>query len=187
MEDTQLDHALITGAFTVIEQSGWRGLSVAAAARAAGVPLERARSRFTGRLDLLRRFARLADEAALTGLAEDSTPRDRLLGIVMSRIDALQAQRAGVVALLRHLQRDPVTAAALLGPALTSMRWMLDGAGIDTGSALGHLRVKAMLGVWLVTLKAWIDDATEDLSPTMAALDRALERAEQLENMFART
>jgi hypothetical protein len=63
---------------------------------------------------------------------------------------------------------------------------MLDGAGIDTTGARGMMRVKGMLGVWLYTVRAWREDETEDLSPTMAALDRALQRAEQLENSFSR-
>ncbi len=184
MEDTEFDTALIRAAFELIAQTGWRSLTVAAAARAAGLPMARARARFSCRLAILRRFGRLADQAALAGIVEDSTLRDRLLGIVMSRIDALQAHRAGVQALLRDLPRDPVTAAALLPASLLSMRWMLDGAGIETSGPRGTLRVKGMLVVWLATLRAWRDDETEDLSPTMAALDRALQRAEQLETSF---
>ncbi len=186
MEDTAFDEALLTSAFALIAESGWQRLTVAAAARAAGLPLDRTRVRFGCRLALLLRFGRMADQAALTGIVEDSSVRDRLLGIVMSRIDVLQAHRAGVLALLRELPRDPLTAAALVPASLASMRWLLDGAGIDTTGALGALRVKGMLAVWLYTVRAWRDDATEDLSPTMAALDRALQRAEQLETSFGR-
>lgn len=182
MEDAEFDQALIAGAMDVVAQSGWRRLSVVAAARAAGLPLARARARFACRFDILRRFGRLADQAALTGIVEDGPVRDRLLGMVMSRIDALQAHRAGVTALLRDMVQDPLSGVALLGQTASSMRWLLDAAGVDTAGPIGTLRVKAMLGVWLYTLNAWRQDETEDLSPTMAALDRALQRAEQAEN-----
>jgi hypothetical protein len=186
MEDIAFNEALVASAFRLIAESGWSKLTVAAAAKAADLPLDRARSRFGCKLDVLLEFGRLADQAALTGIVEDSTVRDRLLGIVMSRIDVLQAHRPGVLALLRDLPRDPLSGLAVTAASLTSMRWLLDGAGIDTSGALGHLRVKGMLAVWLYTVRTWREDETEDLSPTMAALDRGLQRAEQMENSFGR-
>ena len=181
MEDTDFDRALVASAHDLISQTGWKSVSVAAAARAAGLPLDRARVRFPCKLSILARFGRIADQAALTGIVEDSTPRDRLLGIVMSRIDVLRAHRPGVLALLRDLPHDPLTSLALAPLHLRSMRWMLDGAGIETGGLRGHLRIRGMLAVWLYTVHAWRTDESEDLSATMAALDRALNRAEQAE------
>ncbi len=181
MEDPDFDRALVTSAFALIAESGWRTLTVAAAARAAGLPLDRARARFPGRHAILLRFGRLADQAALAGPTEDSTPRDRLLGLVMARIDVLQAHRPGMLALLHDLPRDPTTALLLTLATLRSLRWLLDAAGISTAGLRGRLRVKAMLAVWLYTIRAWAADEGEDLSATLAALDRALTRAEQAE------
>ncbi len=186
MEDIAFTEALVASAFRLIAESGWSRLTVLAAAKAGDLPLDRARSLMPCKIALLLAFGRLADRAALTGILEDSTVRDRLLGIVMSRIDVLQAHRPGVLALLRDLPRDPLAGLAVTAASLTSMRWMLDGAGIETTGVLGRLRVNSMLAMWLYTVRAWREDETEDLSPTMAALDRALDRAEQLENSFGR-
>lgn len=185
MEDTEFDRALVTSAFDLIAQSGWRHVSVADAARAADLPLDRARRRFHCKFSILTRFGRIADEAALTGILEDSTPRDRLLGIVMSRIDVLQAHRAGMLALLRDLPHDPLTGLALAPVSLRSMRWMLEGARLESTGWRGELRTNGMLAVWLYTVNAWRSDESEDLSATMAALDRALDRAEQAEGTLA--
>jgi len=182
MEDTEFDRALIASAFGLIAERGWKSLTVSAAARAAGLPLDQARRRFACRLAIVARFGSLADQACLTGIVEDSTTRDRLLGIVMSRIDVLQAHRSGVLALLRDLPLDPLTGLALAPATMRSMRWMLEGAGIETAGLRGQLRTQGMLGVWLYTVNAWRGDESEDLSATMAALDRALNRAEQSEN-----
>jgi hypothetical protein len=93
----------------------------------------------------------------------------------------LQAHRAGVLALLRDLPHDPLTT-LMLGPCqMNSMRWMLDAAGIATTGLRGKLRIHGMLAVWLYTVHAWQKDEGEDLSATMAALDRALDRAAQAE------
>jgi hypothetical protein len=97
----------------------------------------------------------------------------------MRRIDALQAHRAGVLALLRTLPGDPPTALLLALATRRSMRWMLQAAGIPTRGVRGELRVKGLVAVWLWTIRAWRADDSEDLAATMAALDAALRRADQ--------
>jgi hypothetical protein len=186
MDDTEFDRALIAAAFRQIAGSGWRRLDLAAAAREAGLDMARTRGRFPGRCALLLRFGRLADQAALSGALADGPVRDRLFDMLMRRIDALQTHRAGVIALLRALPSDP-PAALLLGTAsLRSMAWMLRGAGASAAPPFGVLRAKALLAVWLWTVRAWQRDSSEDLSATMAALDHALSRAERAESWLHR-
>jgi hypothetical protein len=98
----------------------------------------------------------------------------------------LQAHRPGVLALLRALRFEPAAAALLTAATLRSMAWMLDSAGISTHGLRGRLRTKGLLAVWLSTIRTWQHDETEDLSATMAALDRALTRAERAEECLAR-
>ncbi len=179
MEDAEFDKALIGAAFQLAAEKGWRAVSVATAARAAALPLARARARFAGKAAILLRFGRLADQAALVEAPAEGVARDRLFDLLMHRIDALQAHRAGVLALLRALPAEPPTALLLALATRRSMRWMLETAGIPASGLRGELRVRGLMAVWLWTLRAWQGDASEDLSATMAALDTALRRAEQ--------
>jgi AcrR family transcriptional regulator len=179
MDDAEFDRALIAAAFQVAAEKGWRSLSVGAAARAAALPLARARERFPGRAAILLKFGRLADQSALETEPSDGPVRDRLFDLLMRRIDALQSHRAGILALLHALPAEPPTALLLALATRRSMRWMLDAAGIPTTGLNGELRVRGLMAVWLWTVRAWRADETEDLSATMAALDAALQRAEQ--------
>ena len=183
-DDAAFDRALIASAFDQAAARGWPKVSVAAAARAANLPLERARARFPCRHAILLRFGQLCDQSALAAAAsaDDPTVRDRLFDMVMRRIDVLQAHRAGVLALFHALPRDPATTMMLAAASLCSMGWLLEGAGIDATGPLGQLRRKGFLAVWLWTVRAWRTDDSEDLAATMAALDQALERAGQAES-----
>ena len=96
-------------------------------------------------------------------LPSEGPVRDRLFDLLMRRIDALQAQRAGVLALLRALPADPATALLLTLATRRSMRWMLEAVGIPTRGVRGELRVKGMVGAWLWTIRAWRTDESEDL------------------------
>lgn len=179
MDDREFDAALMAAAFEQMARKGWARLSIAEAARSAGLPLDRARSRFPGRTTLLVRFGLAMDQAALTHATVDGPPRDRLFDLLMRRIDFLQPHRAGVIALLQAVPTDPVLAMVLAAANLRSMGWMLAASGIPATGVVGGLRAKGLLAVWLATLRAWQGDQSVDLAATMSALDRALTWAER--------
>ncbi len=176
-----LDDTLIKSAFELIAERGWTRLSVAEAARRGGLDLAATRRRFPAKLAVLLRFGTMCDAACLSGALTEGPVRDRIFDIVMRRVDTLQAHRAGVLALLRDLPRDPLTTLALGPAALRNMAWMLEGVGVTAQGVRGTLRTKGMLALWLATVRAWSRDESEDLSATMAALDKALDRAAQAE------
>ena len=182
MDDSAFDSALVASAFSLAGERGWRHVSVSEAARAAGLPLDRARGRFLGRRGVLGRFGRLADQHALAKATAEGSHRDRLFDLLMRRIDFLQTHRSGVLALKSYLPTEPGLALMLGAATLLSMAWMLEGAGISAQGVRGALRTKGLAAVWMCALRAWERDHTEDLSVTMAALDKALGRAERAES-----
>lgn len=179
MDDDAFDRTLIGAAFAQAAELGWRRVSVAEAARAAGLPFARARARFPGRAALLLRFGRIADAAALAELPGEGSVRDQLFDLIMRRIDVFQAHRAGVLALLRALPCEPPTAVLLACATRRSLRWLAQAAGVELNGLSGELKLRGLVAVWLWTLRAWERDESTDLSATMAALDTALGRAEQ--------
>ena len=173
------DNALIGSAFDLAAREGWSSVSVAAAARSGGLPLDRARARFPTRTSILMKFGSHADELALSDVPDSGSNRERIFDVVMRRFDALQEHREGVLALLRALPFDPGTALLLGAATRGSMGWMLEAAGISSNGLRGRILSQGLVAVWLYTLRAWTTDDSPDLSGTMAALDRALSRAEQ--------
>ena len=182
MNEQEFDIALVTAAMKMAGEQGWGAVSVLAAARAAGLPLDRARARFPGRHRVLTALGRMADQAALADPAPEGTARDRIFDLLMRRMDVFQAHRDGVLALMRALPGEPATAALLACATQRSMGWMLDAAGISSAGLRGALRVRGLMAVWLWAMRAWQTDESADLSATMAALDTALARAEPMAN-----
>jgi ubiquinone biosynthesis protein COQ9 len=180
MEDTAFDQALVAAAFEQASLTGWRGLSIVDAARAADLPLDRARARCPGPAAVLMRFGLMADQMALAQPLTEPLPRDNLFDLLMHRFDVLQQHRAGMLALLRYLPTDPALALALSAATARSMGWMLEAAGVPAAGLTGRLRVAGLVGVWLYALRAWKDDESADLASTMSALDKALDQAEKI-------
>jgi ubiquinone biosynthesis protein COQ9 len=180
------DQAILSAFWRVLAGSGWHGLTLRAVAAEAGLPLAELCRHFASPLHILAAHQRAVDAAVLEGTVEDlsSTARDRLFDVLMRRLDALQPDRAGVVRLLRDLPRAPLLALWFAPRNAGSMAWMLEAAGLDAAGPMGLLRVQGLVGVWLAALRAWEKDESEDLSATMAALDRALDQADRVARWF---
>ena len=125
----------------------------------------------------------IADQAALRDAGGAGEPRERLFDMVMNRFEALQAHRAGVLALLAALRTDPGSSLLLYAATRRSMVWLLQAAGVPTSGLVGQLRSHGMVALWLYALRAWEADESEDLASTMAAVDRGLDRALRAERM----
>jgi len=186
MTDEEFDASLVTAAFSLGGSENWRKVSAAAAARYAGLDLARARARFPGRGAVLKRFGAMADAHALTGALQDGSVKDRLFDILLRRFDFLQTHRDGVIALLRTVPLEPALGAWLAAETLASMGWMLEGAGVSAQGVRGELRKRGLAAVWAWGIRAWLRDESEDLSATMAAVDTALLRTEQIASRFNR-
>lgn len=186
MTDEEFDAALVAAAFAVGADKGWRNVSTATAAREAGLDLVRARTRLPGHGAILKKFGILADAYALTGALTEGSVKDRLFDIMLRRFDFLQLHRAGVVALLRVLPLNAPLAVWLGNETLRSMGWILEGAGVSASGLTGAVQKRGLAVVWGWGLRAWLNDETEDLSATMASVDVALVRADQIASAFLR-
>jgi ubiquinone biosynthesis protein COQ9 len=179
MNDSDFDAAVVTAVLAQAGLRGWRGTSLVEAARDAGLDLGRVRERFPFKLMVLIRFGRMADQAALAGATTEGAVKDRLFDMILRRFDVLQAHRAGVLAVLDAAPTDPALGLFLSRLSLRSMGWLLEGAGLSASGLRGALRAKGLLGVWLWAVRAWREDESTDLSATMTATDKALDRAGQ--------
>ncbi len=184
METNEFDKAFIGAVFMQAGLVGWRDTTLVGAARDAGLDLARVRARFPGKSAMLLRFGVIVDQAVLAAAPQQGTPREKLFDLVMSRFDQLQQHREGVLALMQSLKTDPGASLLLYGATLRSMRWLLDAAGIPSGGVVGQLRVHGLGALWAYALRSWERDDSPDLPATMAAVDRALDRAIQAEGLI---
>lgn len=179
--DRAADARLIEALFRVIAAHGWRGVTAARLAAESGLPAAELIARFPSRLGLLRLWGELVAEEVARGTVpgQGGTPRDRLFDVLMRGLDALGPNRAGVRRLMRDMSTDGVLAGAMAPVFAATMRRFLEAAEIDAAGLKGALRAAGLALLWMRVVNAWSKDETEELGPTMAALDRALARAEQ--------
>jgi AcrR family transcriptional regulator len=172
---------ILDATLALAEREGWRNASLRAIAQEAGVSLHEFYSEFRSRAAILGALMARTDAAVLAetpGGGSEDTPRDRLFEVLMRRFDALKPHRAALKAIGRELGSDPPTALCSAPAFLRSMTWMLEAAGLSSTGIRGRLHVRALGVLYLCVLRTFVTDDTEDLSKTMAALDRRLGQAE---------
>jgi AcrR family transcriptional regulator len=173
----------VRAALDLAAEKGWDKTGLQDIAKRCKCSLADLNDIFEDRGEILAAYERQIDRRVLAqvGKPDLTTPeRDRLFDVLMERFDVLGEDRAAVVSILKSFRLDPKQAVIGIPHLGKSMLWMLEAAGVESAGAKGALTAFGLIGVYLYTLKAWMDDDSEDQSKTMAALDRALGRAETL-------
>lgn len=172
---------VITAALTLAAERGWRRVSLLDIARAAKMSLAELYQLYRSKGAIIAAFVRHVDAAALAeGEAEGDKARDRVFDILMRRFEVLRPHKAAVEAILRDAGANPL---GMLGGGprlLRSMAWMLEAAGLASHGVRGLMRARGLALIYLATMRDWLNDDTADMSRTMAALDKRLNRVETL-------
>ncbi len=181
---------VIDTAMKLAAERGWRDLSLAEIADAAGVPLSKVHPVFPSKAAILGAFSRQIDAAVLEAEeagAREGGAHDRLFDVLMRRFDALRPYRQALGNILWAEAGDPASALCGLCRLKRSMAGMLEVAGLSTTGLRGALRVKALCLAYLATLRVFLRDDSPDMAATMAALDRNLSCLGSLARLCSRT
>lgn len=164
-------------------ERGWRNLTLGDIAQEAGVTLSALARNFGSRAEILDGFERMIDRRMLAGAIAgdiDDKPRDRLFDIIMERFDALLPYRDGVRRITREVPFDLMSGLALAMAAPRTIGWMFTGARIAADGPAMPFKLAILGGVYLAAFRVWLNEESQDLSKTMATLDKQLDRAMSL-------
>jgi AcrR family transcriptional regulator len=173
----------------LVEERGWIDLSMADIAEHAGVSLADAYRAYRSKAAILVGLTKALDERLIEGLDSDpleGSAKDRLFDLLMRRFDVLKADRAAYRRLMKQLPATPAEFAALLCRLRRSLSLMLEAAGLSASGLRGEFRLQGLGAVYTAGLRAFVNDESEDLSKTMAVVDKRLGQAERLSDMLSR-
>lgn len=174
---------LVDAALALAAEDAWEEVTLDAVAARAGVPLAELLVRFAGKQELLAAFMRRIDRRVIAGLDPDlagEPARERLLDVLLARLEVLEPYRAAVRSIATAAARAPDLALALNREAVVSQRAMLAAAGIGNDGVAGLVRAQGLAAIFARTLRVWLDDDDPGMARTMAELDRRLRDGERL-------
>ncbi len=173
---------VLTAALRCATTHGWDHVTVRDICADADISLAEFYDVFDDKTDILVFYGRRLDRHVMEQFSSfhPETPhRERLFDIVMERFDRANQDRAAILSILNAMKSDPKQMVISLPHLGLSMARMLELAGIETNGMRGALRVAGLVGVYAWTLRTWMDDDTDDLSKTMATLDKLLGRVDE--------
>jgi AcrR family transcriptional regulator len=173
---------VIDAALRLAALHGWREVRLRDIAEEAGIGLADLYRLYPSKSAILNAFFRRIDAETLAAsgpYGDEEGVRDRLFDIIMHRFDAMHPYRDAIRNIIRDARSNPMMALCGALPVARSLSWMLEAAGASRPDLIGLARIKGLGLVFASALRVWLDDETEDLSPTMAALDKSLHRAER--------
>lgn len=178
---------IVLAALELSAMQGWGTVTLQDIAGEAGLSMAELHGYVEDKFDVLAALGRMIDRKTLENMNKgdpDISVRDALFDIFMDRFEVLNDHREGIIGILNSFKIDPKQAVISCPHLCRSMSWMLEAAHVNTSGITGAIKVAAMTGLYLKVLRTWMKDETADLSQTMAALDKALGRAEQFANSF---
>ena len=118
-----------------------------------------------------------------SGSADDDLAlKDRLFELFMARFDTMQERRPEMVRQVTNgmdtdfCHGDACRPPVLAGPYMIAMDQILTDAGVSTDGIPGKVKIASITIIYVIVLKKWIKDDSEDLGVTMAELDRRLDQ-----------
>ena len=172
-------------ALQLADTGGWDGLTFGKIARKARLRESDIEKRFSDIWDILKYALTQVEERTqkeVEGYLGDDW-RDNLMEILMTRLDIAQKHRGAYLSLLPAARKNPQIVARFAPSFYQTMKSMLALA-----KAPGLMQPPPAIGgfglVYLSLVHAWAQDDTEDLSKTMAVIDKRLEMLEKLASLI---
>lgn len=178
--------AILDATARLLDGRDFHRLTLVDIATEAGLSLADLHRHIDAKTDLVALFHRHFDEALWRAPAPDpeETPRDRLFDAIMRRFDAMLPYRPAIKRISQGLCRDPILLVCGLDGLLKTASLTLEVAGISATGPAGHVKTKALAGLYVRTISVWFADEEADMGKTMAALDRDLRRLERFATMI---
>ena len=133
---------------------------------------------------VLGKIAELDDKAILETFddiedAGEISIREKILEALMHRFEVYAPYRKQINSLTKAALVQPDLGIALSSRLKNTTRRILAMAGDSCDGWRGLIRLKGVMGVVILVARVWMKDKSQDLAPTMKALDQRLQQAEE--------
>jgi ubiquinone biosynthesis protein COQ9 len=174
---------IIQSALELASQNAWQDVSLNDIALNANLDMSQIIEFYDDQNDVIAMYGKdinkkLAEQFKGQSLEGDSI-KDRLFDILMERFDLLNNDRSAILSILNTITMDPHQIIVTMPWLCKSMGIVLEIANVPSHGWQGGLRIAGLSAVYIKTLRAWVNDDSQDMAVTMAALDKNLGYAER--------
>ncbi len=174
---------IVDAAMALAARTRWRDVTLANIAAEAKVSLAQLHDVFRSKPAIVAALGDRVDRVVLAATDPEAAAEpvhDRLLDVLMRRLEALAPYKDGIASIVRDARCDPAAAVCASPRMVRRMAWCLEAAGVSSAGLAGRIRARGLAAIYLSALLVWLRDDSPDQGRTLAHLDTSLRRAERL-------
>tara|TARA_B100001029_G_C14889797_1_gene354742 strand:+ start:68 stop:652 length:585 start_codon:yes stop_codon:yes gene_type:complete len=188
MNSLENEHKIIKKAFKKIESIGWQKFNLQIFSKDEKIPMEKITSFFSSKTVLLKKFSKMIDyNVELNFSTQDmsvSSIKDNLFELIMLRFEQMQDYKNSLRIIIKNSRDKPILLTRISKNILNTLDLYLEISNGYDKSVLDIFKKNILFLIYSYCFNVWLNDSSEDLTKTMAELDRLLSMAEKFSKRF---
>jgi hypothetical protein len=181
----ETENKYIKKGFDLINDIGWEEFSLEKLSTKEKIPINDLKVFFKCKNSIVDKFSRMIDKNIESKLRiedfKDSSKKDILFELIMMRFDEMEGFKGSLVKILDVSKNKPLLISIITKNVMNTMDFFLELSNSYNNYAFDFLKKNFLFFIYSITFKTWLSDDTEDLSKTMAELDKLLSTAENFQ------
>ena len=181
----EIEKNYIKKGFDLINDIGWEEFSIEKLSIREKIPLNELKIYFKCKYSIVDRFSKLIDKNIESKLRiqdfENSSKKDILFELMMMRFDEMDEFKSSLAKILDASKNKPLLISIITKNVMNTMDFFLELSASYNNHAFDFLKKNFLFLIYSITFKTWLSDNTDELSKTMAELDRLLSAAENFQ------
>ena len=188
-DSMEIEKIYIEKGFNLINDIGWEQFSIENLSTKEKIPLNKLKVYFKCKYSIVEKFSRMIDKNIESKLRvndfKDSSKKDILFELIMMRFDEMEEFKSSLARVLDASKKNPILISIITQNVMNTMDFFLELSNSYNNYAFDALKKYFLFLIYSITFKTWLTDNTEDLSKTMAELDRLLSTAENFQKKIS--
>ena len=181
----ETENKYIKKGFDLINDIGWEEFSLEKLSTKEKIPIDDLKVFFKCKNSIVDKFSRMIDKNIESKLRiddfKDSSKKDILFELIMMRFDEMEDFKGSLVKILDVSKNKPLLISIITRNVMNTMDFFLELSNSYNNYAFDILKKNFLFIIYSISFKTWLSDDTEDLSKTMAELDKLLSTAENFQ------
>ena len=181
----EIEKNYIKKGFDLINDIGWEEFSIEKLSIREKIPINELKIYFKCKYSIVDRFSKLIDKNIESKLRiqdfENSSKKDILFELIMMRFDEMDEFKSSLAKILNASKNKPLLISIITKNVMNTMDFFLELSNSYNNYAFDFLKKNFLFLIYSITFKTWLSDNTDELSKTMAELDRLLSTAENFQ------
>ena len=185
----ETENKYIKKGFDLINDIGWEEFSLEKLSTKEKVPINELKVFFKCKNSIVDKFSRMIDRNIESKLRindfKGSSKKDIIFELIMMRFDEMERFKGPLVKILDVSKNKPFLISIITKNVMNTMDFFLELSNSYNNYAFDILKKNFLFFIYSITFKTWLSDDTEDLSKTMAELDKLLSTAENFQQKIS--